>query len=176
MEWVTGEIQRKAIDSLAQTLKPSELTIPKRILDLIPPRPPGYGMHRELFPRTTGEGFDPVNPASIAADVTIGFILQPDRAARMVTQYAVDQSLPGLGEVIDRLDPGDVRSVDVGHLRAEVRRAEERVLVDRVMWLASSAPNAQVRAIASIKLQRLVAAARATGRVGRRPKRRRIAR
>ena len=60
-------------------------------------------MHRELFPRTTGEGFDPINPASIAADVTIGFILQPDRAARMVAQIAVDQSLPGLGEVIDRL-------------------------------------------------------------------------
>lgn len=66
--------------------RPSELTIPKRILDLIPPRPPGYGMHRELFPRTTGEAFDPVNPASIAAEVTIGFVLQPDRAARMVAQ------------------------------------------------------------------------------------------
>ena len=73
--------------SLSATLKPSELTIPKSILDLIPPRPPGYGLHRELFPRTTGEGFDPVNPAAIAADVTIGFMLQPDRAARMVAQY-----------------------------------------------------------------------------------------
>ena len=62
LEWVNGEMQRKAIDALSATLKPSELTIPKRILDLLPPRPPGYGMHRELFPRTTGEGFDPVNP------------------------------------------------------------------------------------------------------------------
>ena len=42
MTWVAGEAQRKAIDSLAATLKPSELTIPKTILDLIPPRPPGY--------------------------------------------------------------------------------------------------------------------------------------
>ncbi len=63
VEWVKGEMQRKAIDALTATLKPSELTIPKRILDLIPPRPPGYGMHRELFPRTTGEGFDPIDPA-----------------------------------------------------------------------------------------------------------------
>ena len=30
-----------------------------------------------------------------------------------------------------------------------------RVLIDRVMWLAASAPNAQVRAIASLKLQDL---------------------
>ena len=55
-EGVKGDDQRKALDALAATLKPSELTIPKKVLDLIPPRPPGYGMHRELFPRTTGEG------------------------------------------------------------------------------------------------------------------------
>ena len=161
LEWVSGEMQRKAIDALTATLKPSELTIPKRILDLLPPRPPGYGAHRELFPRTTGEGFDPVNPASIAADVTIGFILQPDRAARMVTQNAVDQSLPGLGEVIDRLVRATFDQPTSGSYEQEVRRAEERVLIDRVMWLAAAAPNAQVRAIASLKLDRLAARARA---------------
>lgn len=163
--WVSGESQRKTIDVLSATLKPSELTIPKKILDLIPPRPPGYGMHRELFPRTTGEGFDPVNPAAIAADVTIGFMLQPDRAARMVAQYAVDQALPGLGEVIDKLVKATFDATTSGTYEAEVRRATERVLVDRVMWLASAAPNAQVRAIASYKLQRL--AARLRAEVGR---------
>jgi hypothetical protein len=157
VEWANGEAQRKAIDALAATLKPSELTIPKKILDLIPPRPPGYGMHRELFPRTTGEGFDPVNPAAIAADVTIGFVLQPDRAARMVAQYAVDQSLPGLGEVIDKLTKATFDQPTSGTYEAEVRRAIERALVDRVMWLASASPNSQVRAIASFKLQKLAA-------------------
>jgi hypothetical protein len=37
----------------------------------------------------------------------------------------------------------------------EIRRAEERVLVDRVMWLATASPNSQVRAIASLKLSKL---------------------
>jgi hypothetical protein len=161
--WVDGEAQRKAIDALSATLKPSELTIPKRILDLLPPRPPGYGMHRELFPRTTGEGFDPVNPASIASEVTIGFILQPDRAARMVAQNAVDQALPGLGEVIDRLIKATFDQPTSGNYEAEVRRATERVLVDRVMWLAQSAPNAQVRAIASLKLDRIRARSTTAG-------------
>ena len=165
MEWASGESQRKAIDALSATLKPSELTIPKKLLDLIPPRPPGYGMHRELFPRTTGEAFDPVNPASIAAEVTIGFVLQPDRAARMVAQYAVDQSLPGLGEVIDKLTKATFDQVTSGTYEAEVRRATERVLVDRVMNLASTAPNAQVRAIAALKLQKL--ATRLRAEVGR---------
>jgi hypothetical protein len=165
VEWANGEAQRKAIDALAATLKPSELTIPKKILDLIPPRPPGFGLHRELFPRTTGEGFDPVNPGAIAADVTIGFVLQPDRAARMVAQYAVDQSLPGLGEVIDKLTRATFDQPTSGTYEAEVRRAIERVLVDRVMWLATSAPNSQVRAIASFKLQKL--ATRLRAEVGR---------
>ena len=34
-----------------------------------------------------------------------------------------------------------------------MQRADERVLVDRLMWLAAVSPNAQVRAIASLKLE-----------------------
>ena len=46
-----------------------------------------------------------------------------------------------------------------------MRRAEERVLIDRVMWLAAASPNGQVRAIASMKLAKL--AARLKGAVGK---------
>lgn len=162
MKWESAANQRKALDALAATLKPSELTIPKKILDAIPPRPPGYGMHRELFPRTTGEGFDPLSPGTIAADVTIGFVLQLDRAARMVAQNAVDPTLPGLEEVIDRLVKATFDAVTTTPYEAALRRAEERVLVDRLTWLAQAAPNSQVRAIASMKLQRLAARARVT--------------
>jgi hypothetical protein len=143
-------------------LKPSELTIPKQLLDSIPPRPPGYGLHRELFPRTTGEAFDPLGPATVAADVTIGFVLQHDRAARMVAQNAVDPTLPGLGEVIDRLTKATFDAVTASPYEAEVRRAAERVLIDRLMWLATAAPNGQARAVASMKLQRLVTRLKAT--------------
>ncbi|HLW77687.1 MAG TPA: hypothetical protein VKS01_11895, partial [Bryobacteraceae bacterium] len=45
---------------------------------------------------------------------------------------------------------------------AEVRRAEQRVLVDRVMWLATGSPNSQVRALASLKLTKLEARLKAT--------------
>src|SRR6185436_8173866 len=61
----------------------------------------------------------------------------------------------GLGEVIDRLIKATFDQPTSGNYEAEVRRATERVLVDRVMWLAQSAPNAQVRAIASLKLHRI---------------------
>ncbi len=156
-KWEPAVDQRKALDALAATLKPSELTVPRQVLDAIPPRPPGYGRHRELFPRTTGDGFDPLSPATVAADVTIGFTLEMDRAARMVAQHAVEPALPGLEEVIDRLTRAVFDAPTANPYEAEVRRAEERVLVDRVMWLAGSAPNGQVRAIASLKLSRLAA-------------------
>jgi Met-zincin/Domain of unknown function (DUF5117) len=149
--------QRKALDALTYTLKPSELTVPKRVLDLIPPRPPGWGMHRELFPRTTGDTFDPLAPATIAADVTIGFLLQLDRSARMIAQHAVNPQLPGLDDVIDRLVASTFDTPTPNGYEAAVRRAEEQVLVDRVMWLATASPNSQVRAIASMKLSKLAA-------------------
>src|SRR6185295_18962702 len=116
---------------------------------LIPPRPPGWGLHRELFPRTTGDTFDPLSPAMVAADVTIGFTLQLDRAARMVAQHAVDPTLPGLEEVIDRLTRATFDAPAASPYEVEVRRTEERVLVDRLTWLATAAPNGQVRAITS---------------------------
>src|SRR6185295_13773581 len=150
-----------ALDALAYTLKPSELTVPKKILDLIPPRPPGYGMHRELFARTTGDTFDPLAPATIAADVTIGFVLQLDRAARMVGQHAVNPQLPGLEDVIDRLTTATYDAAATTPYEQAVKRAEQRVLVDRVMWLAVASPNSQVRAIASLKLSKLAARLRA---------------
>ena len=154
---VAVDDQRKALDALTYSLKPGELTVPKQVLDLIPPRPPGWGMHRELFPRTTGDTFDPLSPATIAADVTIGFVLQLDRSARMVAQHAVNPQMPGLEDVIDRLTASTFDAATANGYEAAVRRAEERVLVDRVMWLATASPNSQVRAIATMKLSKLAA-------------------
>ncbi|MGE5244137.1 MAG: zinc-dependent metalloprotease [Betaproteobacteria bacterium] len=148
----SAQLQREALDALAATLKPSELTVPKSILALIPPRPPGWGRHRELFRRTTGDTFDPISPGAAAAEVTIGFALELDRAARLVAQHAVDPSLPGLEDVIDTLTSATFDAPAVNDYEAEVRRAEERVLVDRLAWLARADQLAQARAVASMKL------------------------
>jgi hypothetical protein len=155
VKWEAAAEQRKALDALSRTLRPAELAVPKQVLDAIPPRPPGFGRHRELFPRTTGDGFDPLSPATVASDVTIGFVLQLDRAARMVAQHAVDPALPGLEEVIDRLQKATFDAPAANPYEVAIRAAEERVFVDRLTWLASAAPNSQVRAIATLKLSKL---------------------
>jgi hypothetical protein len=157
VKWETAANQRKALEALVATLKPSELTVPAKVLDAIPPRPSEYPRNRELFPRTTGKAFDPLSPGTLAADVTIGFVLQLDRAARLVAQHAVDPALPSLEEVIDRLTKAAFGALAATPYEAEIRRSEERVLVDRLAWLAAGASNSQVRAIASLKLSNLAA-------------------
>jgi len=156
-KWVPAADQRAALRALVATLKPSELALPKTALAKIPPRPSGWARHRELFARYTGDAFDPISPASIAADVTIGFILQPDRAARMVAQHAVDPSLPGLTEVIDALRTATFAAAAANPYEEEIRRATSRALVERLMWLAGGAPMPQVRAETSVALSKIQA-------------------
>lgn len=152
---VTAERQNRALSALLAVLDPAELAIPRSILAQLPPRPFTYGSHRELFDRYTGLSFDPVAPAVVVSDLVASLILQPERAARLVTQHALDPSLPGLTDVIERLTEAtfDVRPRDPYH--AEIDRATERVVAEQIMTLAYGAPMPQVRAEATLALTRL---------------------
>ena len=149
--------QQAALDALAATLKPSELVIPQQVLDALAPRPSGYPRHRELFPRYTGLPFDPVTPGLVAADLTITFALNPERAARLVTQRAYDASLLSLGSVIDRLVAAAFDAMPANPYEMLVNRAVQRALVDRLMTVAGQAPMAEVRAVTAERLRRLQA-------------------
>ena len=151
---VPGEAQRSALDALMRTLAPSELTLPDRVLSAIPPRPPGYGRHRELFPRYTGPAFDALTPAMVAAGHTLAMVLEPSRAARLVEQHILDPSLPGLEEVLERLLEASLGAVANTEYEAGVKQVVEGVVLDRTMWLAANAPMRQVRAISSAALKR----------------------
>jgi len=151
--WVPAARQTAALDALMRTLRPSELTLSPEILANLPPRPPGYDATRELFPRTTGGIFDPVSPAIVASDMTIGFVLDPSRAARLVAQKAVSPTLPGLEDVIGRLSAATFGARTATAYEAEVARATQRVLVSHLMRLAASAPLPESRAIASYELK-----------------------
>jgi hypothetical protein len=154
VEPVSSAEQWAAIRSLFATLEPSALAIPRSVLASLPPRPSGYGRTRELFPRYTGLMFDAISPAVVASDHTISEMLQPDRAARLVEQHALDPSLPGLEDVIVGLFRGSAADAGDSPYEAEIRRAVRGVAIDRLMALAGGAPMPQVRALATAYLER----------------------
>jgi len=147
--------QRAALEALMATLKTSELVVPKRVLDAIPPRPPGFDLHRELFPRFTGLPFDPTTPGLTAADLTLTRVLDPERAARLIAQVAYDPTLPSFEEIVDRTIAAVVDETPADAYAAAIHRAVERALVDRLITLAASAPMPAVRAVAASRLQAL---------------------
>ncbi|MDQ3068296.1 MAG: zinc-dependent metalloprotease [Acidobacteriota bacterium] len=145
VKWVGAAEQRAALDLILSTIRPSELALPKALLDRIPPRPSGYGRSRETFPRFTGGAFDPIAPAMVAAQHTLSFMLTPARAARLVAQHAVDPSLPGLRDVLGRVRES-IFTAPANPYEAEIARAVQRVAAEQIMSLAASADMPQVRA------------------------------
>ncbi len=154
VEPVSSTEQWAAIRSLFATLEPSALAIPRSVLASLPPRPSGYGRTRELFPRYTGPMFDAISPAVVASDHTISEMLQPDRAARLVEQHALDPTLPGLEDVIIGLLQTTVANTGDSPYEAEIRRSVRGVAFDRLMALAGGASMPQVRALATAYLER----------------------
>jgi len=150
----TAAQQKAALDALLSTLAPAELRLPDSVLAAIPPRPSGYPPHRELFPRYTGAAFDAVSPAVVAADHTVSQLLDPERAARLVEQKAIDPQLPGLDDVLDRLLAATSQAPTASAYEAEIARAVDSVVAERLMGLAASARMPQVRALATDALER----------------------
>lgn len=145
--------QVAALKALVATLKPSELALPATLLKKISPRPPGYSVTRELFPRYTGSTFDAITPAVVGAELTFSFLLDAERAARLIQQHALDLTLPGLEQVLDTLDSATFGASTASDYEAEVARAVQRVYVDNLIRLAATADMPQVRAVASQRLR-----------------------
>jgi hypothetical protein len=155
MKWVPAARQKAALDALMSALRLGDLVLPSAVVQGIPPRPPGFGLTREAFPRTTGGAFDPVSPAVSATEVVISSLLTPARSARMVAQKAVDGSLPGLDDVMARVVATVFDARPANGYEAEIKRAMERVVLSQLMELAEAAPMTQVRAIATQALKGL---------------------
>jgi len=153
---VPGDQQRRALDAVLKTLSPSVLKLPKQVIDVLPPRPFGWGMHQELFGRWTGITFDAISPAATASQMTFNLLLDPERAARLVQQNALDPSLPGFSTVLRAIDAAIITPVQTDSYDAELMRAVQRVYIDQLMSLAATARMPQVRAHATYHLTSLM--------------------
>ncbi len=146
---IPGTEQTRALQALLRTIDPKALTLSDSIIALIPPRAEGFPRSREDFRNRTGLTFDPVGAAESAASLSVGLILNPQRAARLVEHHAEDSSAPGLTQVVEQLLAATWRATPAPGLASQVQRAVDSVVLYDLMALAAneSAP-AQVRAIA----------------------------
>ncbi|NRB82959.1 MAG: zinc-dependent metalloprotease [Winogradskyella sp.] len=100
---VAVALQRETLEVILKTLEPETLAIPKDKLGLFPPRAFGYGRSRESFKGQTGVTFDPLSAANTASDMTLKYLLHPQRANRLVLQKSLDDGQLSLDDVVSVL-------------------------------------------------------------------------
>jgi hypothetical protein len=145
--------QRRALAAVLATLKPEVLALPEPLLKIIPPRPPDYERGGEHFKIHTSPAFDALAPAEAAAQHTLQFLFNPERAARLVEFHARNAENPGLEEVLSAVLDSTWKAPRSAGYNAEVARVvDEVVLYDLMALAASENCPAQVRAVADLKL------------------------
>ncbi|QKX16309.1 zinc-dependent metalloprotease [Microbulbifer sp. YPW1] len=152
---VPADRQQQAIDSLAATLKPQFLTLPEKVLQLLPPKSYGYSRTIESFPAYTGVTFDSIAMAEAAAGHTFSILLHPERAARLQQQQARRGAGPGFNTLLAQLTAQALAHGDYEGLQAAVHQRVNHVYVHQLMMLAGNkkAP-ASARARANFELAR----------------------
>lgn len=157
-EIVPAQKQREALQAVFETLKAEELAVPENVLRIIPPTAYGYGSQRsELFPKRTDPVFDPIGAAEIAADMTINGLLEPNRAARMITFNSRDKNYPHFREIVDALIDSTWRiSYSKNDYHAEIQRTLQELTIRNLMNLAEDEnAQTQVRGVATEGLHKI---------------------
>lgn len=158
--------QRDALAAVLETLRPEALALPAPVIALIPPRAADFGgPNTELFPGRTDPVFDPVGVATLAADMAISALLQPQRAARLLDFHARDAAMPSFAEVIGALIERTWKApTPTDPSQALVGRAVKSMALTRLMDLAADGEaSAIVRGEAEAALRDLQAWLRAAG-------------
>lgn len=134
--------QWRAFDALMRTITPEALALPEALIEKIPPRPTGYPATIEVFKRHTGPTFDPIGAAEAAADNTLSYMLDAERAARLIEYQSRDERQPGLLAVLDSLVGGTwKRGLPAGY-KGELQLVVDNLVLKRLLSLAADPKNA----------------------------------
>src|SRR5437660_1351918 len=148
--------QRRALAAVLATLKPDVLALPEPLLKMIPPRPPEYERGREHFKIRTSPAFDALAPAEAAAQHTLQFLFNAERAARLVEFHARNAENPGIEEVIDAVLDATWKANHPKGYDGEVAQVVDNVVLYDLMAVCANEHAAEkVRAVASLKLRDL---------------------
>ncbi|SFR45900.1 protein of unknown function [Robiginitalea myxolifaciens] len=148
--------QVQALESVLATLDPQVLRIPQEVLRYFPPRAIGYGAGRESFKGRTGVSFDALGAAETAADMTLGLLMHPQRASRLVHQKAMFPAQLGLEEVLDKLLDQTFSAKTSDSMEEAIAGVVRfRVLHHLMLLAANQSVHPQVNAMAQEQLDAL---------------------
>lgn len=103
---VSGNTQWAALYALLDTITPTELTVPPRLLPLLSGAFGGDGDRQsdiEIIPTAGGPVFDPLRASEVGAVQTLNSLLAPERLNRLEAQHAGDASIPSPEQLFDLL-------------------------------------------------------------------------
>ncbi|WP_034925592.1 zinc-dependent metalloprotease [Gillisia sp. CAL575] len=150
------EDQKEALSIYLKTLDAEVLAIPKDKLDLFPPRAYGFERSRESFKSNTGVAFDALGAAGTASDLSLGYLLHPERAARLIQQKALDNSQLGLNEVLEELITASLKKTYKNSYLQEVQNSINYNVLQHLFNLAVNKKSIpQVKAIANSAISSL---------------------
>ncbi|PIB22958.1 zinc-dependent metalloprotease [Maribacter sp. 4G9] len=153
---IDKKIQEQTLKAVLRTLDADEIAIPKDKLTLFPPRAIGFGSTRESFNGKTGVSFDALSAPETAADMTLGLLLHPERASRLIQQKALDPNNIGLEEVMAEVVSNTFgKNQKDSYLHEVQQNINFRVLFHLMNLAASDAVHPQVNAIANMQLKSL---------------------
>ncbi|MBF8151060.1 zinc-dependent metalloprotease [Winogradskyella sp. F6397] len=147
---VAVNMQKQTLDAVIKTIEAETLAIPKEKLSLFPPRAFGYNRSRESFKGKTGVAFDPLSAANTASDMTLKYLLHPQRANRLTLQKSLDENQLGLEDVVSQVLKN---SFDKTHKDPYLVEIQQQINVNVLKYLMNLAVNSQsyfqVKAIAN---------------------------
>ncbi|TCK69384.1 uncharacterized protein DUF5118 [Winogradskyella wandonensis] len=135
---VDVKLQKETLDAVLKTLSAENLAIPKNKLSLFPPRAFGYGRTRESFKGKTGVAFDPFSAANTASDMTLKYLLHPERANRLVLQKSLDDTQIDLNTVLDILTKEKAFIVHKDNYLNEIQNMINKNILKYLMNLATN--------------------------------------
>lgn len=154
-EIVPPALQREVLDLLMSIITPENLTMPESLLAQLGSTAGGRDI--EEFNSAAGYVFDHLSAARTLTAMVVEQLLEPDRAARLISFSDRMPTAPTLEEVFDLLikTTWDAPDAEVPMSRS-LQRVSRRVVADGLMMLGASAQaSPEVRAITLARLRTL---------------------
>lgn len=94
--FIDPQIQINTFKTLVRTLSAEELSIDEKLLQIMPPNPPGFPRTRENFDSQTGLTFDPLYAAETSVNHTLSHLFNTQRIARIIQNNHRNEDNPEL--------------------------------------------------------------------------------